>query len=52
VTRAYDSVFGGVRASALVPRTSFRQGSNEVELYAVLERVGHPVLRPLGGTGS
>jgi hypothetical protein len=52
VTRAYESVSTGLRTVAMVPPTSFRQGGNEVGLYAVVERGDRLVLQFLGGTGS
>ena len=50
VTEAYDSVNGGVHVAALVPPTSFKDGANDVQLYAVRARRGGLSLHPLGGT--
>ena len=50
VSEAYDSVKGGVHVSALVQPASFRDGANDVELYAVRARGGGLSLEPLGGT--
>lgn len=50
VTRAFESVNGGVSTTALVPPASFEAGANDVELFAVLPRGTRPVLRPLSGT--
>src|SRR5688500_4116521 len=50
VTRAYESVDGGVRTTALVPPESFEAGANDVQIYAVAGRGDRLVLEPLGGT--
>ena len=46
VSRAYESVDGGIRTTALVPPASFEAGANDVQLYAV---TGNR-LELLGGT--
>jgi hypothetical protein len=50
VSEAYDSVSGGVHVAALVPPASFRDGPNDVQLYAAVGRAGGLSLQPLGGT--
>jgi hypothetical protein len=50
VTRAYESVDGGVRTTALVPPESFEAGANDVQIYAVVARGDRLALEPLGGT--
>ena len=50
VTRAYESVDGGVRTTALVPPESFEAGENDVQLYAVVGQGDRIGLQPLGGT--
>jgi hypothetical protein len=50
VTRAYESVDGGVRTTGLVPPESFDAGANDVQIYAVVGRGDRLALESLGGT--
>ena len=50
VTRAYESVDGGIRTTALVPPEAFDAGANEIRVFAVSGRGHRLALQPLGGT--
>jgi len=45
VGEAYESVYGGVRTALLAPPERFRDGTNSVALYEVVESGGATALR-------
>jgi hypothetical protein len=51
MTRSFGEP-GDVKFSAFLPESAFREGRNDVEVFAVSERNGAAALARLGGTGA